>query len=132
MKEPEKRSRQMSERRSASKLGFDIGNIGAEDLLAGERRLAGTKETAVGLGKNIGVAIGRAPEHHTIEISEVRFGFIERTDTAVDDNRQIGVPMLQAIDPLIIERGNFTILARGKALKPGLAGMHDEGSAACT
>ncbi len=55
---------------------------------------------------------------------------IERADAAIDDDLELGTPLLQAMDAGVIERRDVAVLLRAQALQPGFARVHDESAAA--
>ena len=100
---------------------------------AARRVMAGSmcaKEAAVHIGQDVGIVICRAAEHHAIDVAQVLVARIEALDATVDDDGEIRARGLKAIDALVIERRNLAVLFRRQAFQPGLAGMHDERSAA--
>ena len=69
-------------------------------------------------------------EHGAVGVREMRGGFLERGDAAVDDDLQRGPLRLQPVGPVVAQRRNLAVLLRRQALQPGVARMHDEHAAA--
>ena len=70
--------------------------------------------------------IGRASQHHAIDMSEMLLRFSDTADAAIDDDGHVRHCRLQPIDPVIIERRDVAVFLRRQSVEPGLAGMHDQ------
>lgn len=63
-------------------------------------------------------------------MGEVRGGFVECGDAAVDDDCKAGVGVLEAIDTAVVERWDLAVFLGRQSLQPGLASVYDEHLAA--
>jgi hypothetical protein len=70
--------------------------------------------------------IGRAAQHHAIDMRQVPLRLVEARDAAVDDDGNMRHGGLQPIDPIIIERRDVAVFLRRQAVEPGFPGVHDQ------
>ena len=112
--------------RALRELILDIGHHRLEHVLhrGVRRRLA--EQFRIGRQQPPRVMIGRAAEHHAIDMSKVRLRLGEIGDAAIDDDGHIGHRCLQPVDPVVVERRDVAVFLRRQSVEPGLAGMHDQ------
>src|SRR5690606_41187230 len=68
--------------------------------------------------------------HNAIDMGQVLMAFLKGFNAAVNDDLQMRIGLLQAIDPVVLQRRNIPVFFRAEALQNGNAGMHNEGLAA--
>src|SRR6476619_8247590 len=125
-------ARHLIETDPARKLSIHVSHEAVEHVETRWRWLRRFKQTSIHLGEQIGILIGRASEHHTIDMGKVLARFAERFDAAIDDDGEVGPPCLDPVHPVIVDRRHVAVLLRAQAFEPGLAGMQDEGTAAAS
>ena len=112
--------------RAPRELVLDIGHHRLEHVLhRGVRR---------GLAEQLGIdrqqpprlLIGRPPQHHAIDMVEMRLRLGKAGDAAIDDDGHVGQRGLQPVDPVVVERRDVAVFLRRQSVEPGLAGMHDQ------
>src|SRR6516164_1537301 len=116
----------------AGKLLFRVRHETMEHVETRGRRLGRSEQVLINLGEEIRILIGRASEHHAIDVGEMSYRFAERPDSAIHDDGKIWPTHLDAIDPIIVDRRYVAVLLRAQAFEPSLAGMQDEGAAAAS
>src|SRR5215467_4002318 len=82
-------TRQLIEPHPAGKLLFRIRHETMEHVHTRGRRLRRSEQALINLGKEIRILIGRASEHHAIDVGEMSYRFAERPDSAIDDDREV-------------------------------------------
>ena len=112
--------------RAGRQFARDVGHqrFGGRAGPGMRRRLA--EDQRIDRKESPGLAIGGAAHHHAIHMGEMVAGVLDGRDAAIEDHRQVRPRGLQAIDAIIIERGNVAVLCRRQALEPGLARMDDQ------
>ena len=99
--------------------GFDrLEPVGDWRWLAEQLRIDADQE--------LRILIGRAPEHDSVDMAQIRAAHVEVREAPVKDDGPIGMRTLQRMDKLVIERRDRPIVLGAQALKPGLARVNDE------
>ena len=62
----------------------------------------------------------------------MHFGLVQAVDAAIEDDGEVRVLALDAIDQLVIQRRHFAVFLGRQAIQPGLAGMNDEAADAAS
>src|SRR5260221_3828782 len=103
-KETQKMPRDIVQADAAHHRPLDIGN----KLLDGLKRLGdrcrGPKQLRVDRKQHSRILIGGAAEHDAVDVTKMVFGLVERMNAAIDDDREIAKPPLQAMNARVIER----------------------------
>ena len=89
-------------------------------------RGASPKKRASTSSQHRRILIGGAAQHHAIEMGQMRFGFLQSLDAAIEHDVQMRIFPLHPIDQIIIQRRHVAVFLGRKALQPGLARMHGE------
>ena len=84
------------------------GGVKAATRLAKDALIDGEKQGRV--------LLSRAPKHDAIDKLQMRLGFVQVHDAAIDDNRQVRPCCFQPVDAFIVERRHVAVLPRAQAL----------------
>ena len=89
------------------------------------------QKRGVPFGQTPRVVIGLAPQHHPVDMRQLRRNLVGRGDATVDHNRQVGEVLFKLMHYPITQRRHFTVGFGRQALEPRIARVHDEGAATC-
>src|SRR5262245_48918389 len=129
MKQPQHVPGHSRQPRSPGELGCNIGFHASNDLGTRLNAWRAAENATVDIGEDPWRMIGGAPQHHAIDMSEMDLRLDQRGDAAIDHDLKPGICTLEAIDALMVERRDLTVLLGREALEPSLAGVNDEGLA---
>src|SRR5690242_10728313 len=90
--------------RAARELALDIGRHRLEDGLHGRKARRPAEDVGIGGQKPPRLLVGRATQHHAVDLSQMRLRLGEVANPAIDDDGNARHRPLQPIDPLIVER----------------------------
>src|SRR6266702_353032 len=106
-------------RATSCKLALDIGYQRRCGSTCGCERRIIIKQQGIDREQPPRFLIGRAPHHHAVHPLEMRERLLDAADAAVEYDRQVRMRRLEAIDTLIVERWDFTVLFRRQPFEPG-------------
>ena len=84
------------------------------------------EEERIDLRQQPGFVVGRAPEHHPVDVLQLRMGLARRVQAAVEHDAQIGEIALERMREFVAQRRNLPVLLRTQPREPGVSGVHDE------
>ena len=77
-------------------------------------------------GQHVGIVIGCAADHHTIQVGEMPRGIVQGLDAAVDLHGERRKALFQAIDHVVAERRHAAVLLRAQPAQYRDARVHGE------
>ena len=126
VKRADKMPRDRMQSRALRELVLDIGHHRLENVLHGRVRRSLAEQLGIRRQQSPRLLIGRAPQHHAVDVNKMPLGLAEAGDAAIDDDGHVGHGSLQPVDPIVVERRDVAIFLRRQSIEPGLAGVDDQ------
>ena len=95
---------EMMQPRAVTQIPFGVGRITLKNLFARWRAHVVSKNTCVHFRQQIRIVIGRPAQHYPVDTGEMRLGFNQSFDAAIDANLKPGMDVFQTVNPVIVER----------------------------
>jgi hypothetical protein len=111
---------------TAPELDLNVAPVAGKHVDPGRNEIRIAEYAAVDSGEQIRLLIGGATQHDAVDMRKMEARGFEVANAAIDDDRELGVVALEAIDAVIVEWRDFAVLPRRQALQPCLSGVDDE------
>ena len=130
LKQVEDMAQGMFGRMAQGVTALEIGQELLGDFATAGDRARIAKYHLVGIGQEIRVLVGLAPNHDTVHFAHVIMNFLQGFHSAVKDDLHVCKCLLDCVGTLVNEWGNLAVFLGRKSGEYGLAGMNGEAGAA--